>query len=233
MLSRFFVMVVLAGILALSPFVGAQEFYADIVIRVDQTGLVTISGLTNHPELQNVETHKFTSKEGERWLLNITIDGMFSDYVYDVRLPGNAVINYLKVPGQLSIESDMGELVVTGAGKKELFYITIQYTFDDSLHHNNPLIYSAFAAALLAAGYFLYRYLRSPGKKYNPESLTERQKLILDFLNRRKKPVTQREIEISVRIPKSSVSRNINTLVRKGIIAKERKGMSNIIYLRK
>ncbi|MFW5705286.1 MAG: helix-turn-helix transcriptional regulator, partial [Nanoarchaeota archaeon] len=71
----------------------------------------------------------------------------------------------------------------------------------------------------------------SSGKeKIKYEILTERQKQILEIIKTGGKQ-TQKEIESKMHIPKSSVSRNIATLVARKYLIKEQMGQSNFISL--
>ncbi len=211
------------------PFVSSQRYYADVTIDVDTIGLARISGLTNHPGLTG-ETHEYTFKDGETWLLNITLEGTFSDFVYEVVLPPGAVINYLNVPSTISIGNEGGRIVLTGTGKDDSFFVVVQYSFSQ---HDifDPLTFAAGAVLIGIAGIIYFVMKKKPHAIDDMLSLTERQKLIVNFVRKRGE-VTQREIEKGVNIPKSSVSRNINTLAGKGILVRERKGMSNIIFLK-
>ena len=64
------------------PSISAENYYADIIIDVDSSGFVTINGITDHPDLLIKNTEMFTSKKQGYWLLNITKDDIFSDFVY-------------------------------------------------------------------------------------------------------------------------------------------------------
>ncbi|MBU2442886.1 MAG: winged helix-turn-helix transcriptional regulator, partial [Nanoarchaeota archaeon] len=55
---------------------------------------------------------------------------------------------------------------------------------------------------------------------------------IMRIIEKNKKPITQAALEKILKIPKSSLSRNIDSLVRKDIITKEGKGMSNVLFLK-
>ena len=109
------------------PFISAQEFYADITIEVDSSGFVTIDGITNHPDLLVENTEIYTSKKQSYWLLNITKDDVFSDFIYDLILPEGSSINYIKSSGFIGIEENKGSLSVKGFGENETFSVLIQY----------------------------------------------------------------------------------------------------------
>jgi len=91
-------------ILLFLPIVYAQDYYADIEINVDDAGFVTINGQTNHPNLLIENSPIYTSKKQDYWLLNITLNEEFSEYVYSVDLPTSASINYIKSSGFFRIE---------------------------------------------------------------------------------------------------------------------------------
>ena len=99
----------------------ADNYYADITINVDNSGFVTIEGTTNHPDLLAENTEIYTSKKQSYWLLNITKDEIFSDFVYVVTLPEGASINYVKSSSFIRIEEDLGSLVVKGFGQNKTF----------------------------------------------------------------------------------------------------------------
>ena len=84
-------------VLFVSP-VSASALYADVKVEVSNDGLVTIHGDTNFPGLLVEDSPDFTSKKGGYWLLNISVHERFSSFIYELHLPRNAVINYLKTP---------------------------------------------------------------------------------------------------------------------------------------
>jgi uncharacterized membrane protein len=83
---------------------------------------------------------------------------------------------------------------------------------------------------LFAALFIVFRRVKST-KKINKHLYTSRQLQIINYLQKHG-PANQIKIEKELNIPKASLSRNIETLVKKGIIFKESKGMSNIIGLK-
>ena len=109
------------------PSISAQNYYADITIDVDSSGFVTIDGITNHPDLLIKNTEIYTSKKQSYWLLNITKNEVFSDFIYDLTLPKGSLINYIKSSGFIGIEEKKGNLFIRGFGENETFSIQIQY----------------------------------------------------------------------------------------------------------
>jgi uncharacterized membrane protein len=226
----------------------ALDYYADVVIDVGTDGSASITGTANHPALMVGRTDNYTSKKGAYWLLDISPPEQFSDFIFKVVLPEKAIINYVKAPSQVRIAEEGNRLTITGTGKNEPFSLQIQYSFDTTPKKSllgELLVWFGPALILIIIGLVLL-YLgkkrkQQPGPKpgqitglsYNPDTLTDRQKQILDLIQGSKTFMTQAMIERAINIPKSSVSRNIDSLVRKGILKKEKRGMSNILSLAK
>ena len=221
------------------------QYYADVDVDIDATGVAMISGFTNHPELEG-STHAFTSKDGEYWLLNISLPG-FEEYVYSVSLPPHSTLNYVKSKN-VNIATGDGRVVIKGHGSNASFDVIAQYTVDAK-----PFNYALWITVGVIAVFILVLFLIGifgkvrdrkddkddlPGVKSYKEhqqkvldTLSERQKEILELLKHRS--MTQKQIEEALNLPKSSVSRNIDSLKAKGLIKKEIKGLSNVISLKK
>jgi len=233
-----------------SPSIYAQEYYADITIEVDPSGFITINGITNHPDLLANDTQIYTSKKQSYWLLNITKEEVFSDFVYALTLPKDSSINYIKSSGFIRIEENQGNLLVKGFGENESFSIIVQYQTErlpeegEIIQLNSMHIILAISIIILT---IILVIMFVKGKKDNRtvekqeqaeinqdfKGLNERQKQIMKLLMERKIPLTQTDIQKELNIPKASVSRNIHRLERRGLIEKEQIGMSNLIRLKK
>lgn len=106
----------------------AQEYYADLQISVHRDGTVRISGITNDNEFFPGNYGEFTSKKGNYWVLNISSEKTFSDYVLDVRLPERAEFNYLKSSGRSRVSYSNGiRIISSGSGEMNL---VIQYRIE-------------------------------------------------------------------------------------------------------
>ncbi|MEA3457238.1 MAG: winged helix-turn-helix transcriptional regulator [Candidatus Thermoplasmatota archaeon] len=237
----------------LTPLVYAEDYYADVEITVDNSGFVSVDGITNHPDLLINNTELYTSKKQSHWLLNITKEDIFSDFVYTVTLPIDSSINYVKTSGSMRIEEEKGKLTVSGFGQNKSFYVIVQYQVGKPTDTIQSVDFSLFLTIIsislfiiLTVGYFVYK---SPWKKqenkknipntteikteYNFKGLNDRQKKIMDLLIQKNRPLSQSIIQKELDIPKAAVSRNIGSLELKGLIEKEKIGMSNLIRLKK
>lgn len=228
------------------PSVFAEDYYADVNIEVDNLGFVTIDGITNHPDLLVDDTEIYTSKDQAYWLLNITKNDVFSDFVYTITLPKGSSINYLKSSGSIRIEENLGNLIINGFGENKTFSVVVQYQIEKIsgdnafIDFNLILIIISFFVLLVAA--IIFWKFRTDKKSINKiefsgeinlKGLNERQKKIIRLLEETGKALTQTDIQKELGIPKAAVSRNILGLERKGLIEKEQIGMSNLIRLKK
>ena len=82
-LNKFFLIIFLF-ILIVFQLSAESDFYADITIDVDSSGFVTIEGVTNYPDLLVKNTEAYNLKKQSYWLLNITKEEIFSDFVYNL-----------------------------------------------------------------------------------------------------------------------------------------------------
>jgi uncharacterized membrane protein len=235
---RFAVAVIM---LLLSTSALAESYYGDITVDIDASGASALSGRTNHPLLQSHTTSSLTSKKGGYWLFNLTLpdDDIFSDYVYAVSLPEGASVNYVKASGQFRITSAGGKIAIRGAGNNGSLSILVQYQLTkENKADETSSILAAIAFVLLAASGVVIYYRRrekKPGDSVVPAShegiLSERQKDILRIISEAGKPVNQTLICEKLDLPKSSVSRNIQGLVKMGLVKKTRAGMSTFLSL--
>lgn len=222
-----------------------SDYYADIDIRVDDSGVVSINGKTNHPDLLVENSELYTFKKQSYWLLNITKNEVFSDYIYALTLPQGSTINYIKSSGFRGIKEEFGSLIITGSGGNESLSIVVQYQINKrSLDFNILLILGMLILILVILLVFIIyqnkrKKLVGSNEKvdndvgYNFRGLTDRQKQIIELLIETKRPLTQVEIEKELDIPKAAVSRNVHSLEIKGLIEIEKIGMSNLIRLKK
>ena len=227
----------------------ALDYYADLEITVDNSGFVTIDGVTNHPDLIVENTEIYTSKQQSYWLLNITKEENFSDFVYVLTLPLASSINYVTSSGSFRIETDDNKLLIKGFGEDEPFYIRVQYQLKKTTESNDIISSNLLRIFLITIIIIIIivtillliksKYIKKPEEprvsveKYNFKGLNERQKDIMKLLIERKIPLTQTDIQKEIKIPKAAVSRNIRGLELKGLIEKEQIGMSNLIRLKK
>jgi len=228
----------------------AEEYYADITIDVDSSGFVTIDGITNYPDLLVNNSQIYTSKKQSYWLLNITKEEIFSDFVYTLTLPKGSSINYINPSGFIRIEENQGNLLIKGFGENKSFSIVVQYQIEKTSDNETlaqfdiifvVLLIVIFSLALILAILFvkdrkskvIVGEIKQDEIDTKFKGLNERQKQIIKLLIDRKTPLTQTDIQKELKIPKASVSRNIHGLERRGLIEKEQIGMSNLIRLKK
>jgi len=210
----------------------ATDYYADVVIDIDTTGSVSISGLTNHPILNSTtNSQEFTSKEGKYWIFNLTTNDIFSDFIYEIHLPKNSAINYIKLPELGRFEQSNNNFILIGTGKNKRFNIVIQYQFKKG-NVKTPIIWIILIIiGILILSYYYFKLNKKNNYKDITKDLTERQLEIFNIIKKNKGKILQSKLQNEVNFPKSSLSRNIDSLVRKGILVKHKKGMSNYLEI--
>ncbi len=244
---------ILFSILFLLTSVYSQN-YADVEIFVESDGSVTIEGTTNYEPFNNiVDSQQFTSKKGEYWILNITTNEIFDSFIYELNLPEGSQINYIKTTPNMRIDQDGTRIKLIGTGENKHFTIIVQYKINSNstfFTQNKIITFLIIIVFVIMVGssYLFYRVLQRTkqipikdinGSKdeqikstYDINNFPERQQEIIKLVEKNKK-MTQKQLEQSMNIPKSSVSRNVQTLVIKGILRKESAGQSNYITLNK
>lgn len=220
---------ILVFMLLLLPIAIAEDYYADVEIEVDDSGLVTIEGKTNHDKLNVQGSPEYTSKKAAYWVLNITTEEIFSDYIYELRLPKNAQVNYIKTAKLSRIDHSGKYINIIGTGEDKPFTLIVQYKIGQDTTHT-ILKTIAFAIVILISIVGFYIFMKEE-KNYDPNTLSKRQLQILKIIEKSKKPVTQSFLEKKTKLPKSSLSRNIESLVRREIVLKEKAGMSNFLKM--
>lgn len=259
--------------LALSSLAIAEpSYYADISITVDEAGLTSISGNTNHENLSVENSPLYTSKEGAYWVFRISPEGVFENAIYEINLPKGSSVTYMKLPSFSRVETTGDGLTLVGTAQNQLLNLTVQYEILDVASDSSlpPWWFVAIIGLLISAGVvFLKKKFskkqivsNSPASnssnskyasssdspssdlssklplseqrmnKYLP-SLSDRQKELITLIKHSKTgSITQAELERITGFPKSSLSRNVDSLVRKELIEKKQTGMSNTLCLK-
>ncbi len=227
----------------------AQEYYADIVFDIANDGSVAISGATNHPELNAGTTQGLTSKKDGIWTITINPSGEFSEYIYKIILPAGAQLIDANSPSGNRIDTENDRINIIGTREQTTSFVSARYITRAQPKEENLtfvfvglLLLVIILVGIWGAGELRKRRtceakktMPTPTQKpiYNKEALTERQLQIVEYLEKGKGNATQAELQKRFELPKASLSRNLETLERKGIITKERKGMTMLVMLKK
>lgn len=239
------------------------NYYADITINVQEDGRVSIGGKTDYTKFENITySHIYTSKQGPNWTFNLTTDEIFDSYIFELNLPSYAQINYIKAPPGFRITSSHDNIKIVGFGEKKPINLIVQYTLSEPRKTLTKeeiffLTFSITLIILIIITITLYLKLKKLNfvktkpktletnnenqeeqgdnieqKTYDIKKFSPRQQDMINLLEENKH-LTQKQIEEMMKIPKSSVSRNIRTLELKGVIEKDRIGQTNYIHIRK
>lgn len=210
----------------------ATAYNANIDIFVTDSGIVTITGNTDDPNLLIKDTSEYTSKKAEYWLLNISKEIIFSEVNYTLHLPKDSSINYIKTPELSRIENSAQELRIIGSASNKQLNLLVQYKINKSVvDRSNIFIYILIVIILTVLISILFFTKKKKTRKIDLSSLTQRQAQIMKLIISNKNKITQAKLEKLTGLPKSSLSRNVDSLVKKGLIEKETKGMTNLLKI--
>lgn len=223
-------------ILFLLTTISAEEYYADILIEIGENGDARISGITNHAELSPKISQEYTSKIGETWYFDLQLKDIFSEHIYEIVLPKGSEIQDIETTNSYRITTKEEKIVIIGLGENETINIKVKYT--QSIISQTPdysyLLILIVIIILITAGYFLLKNLpkKQAPQNYDEDALTERQIKILKLVKNNGGKITQAEIQKTLNYPKAALSRNLDSLIKKDIIEKERKGMSMLVKIK-
>jgi uncharacterized membrane protein len=236
-----FIFILSIALLILLPITNSQEYYADIALNVQNTGEVSISGNTSHPSLMQKTTEEFTSKKGAEWELTISLPDTFSEYIYQINFPKGTQLLDINTNSEYRLSTNENKITLTGIGQEKKLAIQVKYKIiPDTIAPIGIETYIAalFLTAIIISGaYYFFMKRKGPHRtekktKYNKDALTERQLQIINYLEKNNGKSTQAEIGKITNLPKASLSRNIDSLERKGIVQKERKGMTQLVSIK-
>jgi len=192
----------------------------------------------------------YTYKKQSYWLVNITKEEAFSDYIYVLTLPEGSKINHMDLAGFRGIEEKDGKLIISGSGQNEPLSLVVQYQVDKVSEEQSLIDFIILLVLIMSiiilTSLLLYFIFKNKQKEsvapdvsvvnegeYSSKGLSERQKEIVQLLIDTKRPLTQVEIQKELDMPKAAVSRNVHSLEIKDLIEIEKLGMSNLIRLKK
>ncbi len=206
-------------------------YFGDLTIDINQKGEVTITGETDCEELSNLNNVlKFTSIRNNKILVNISSKCFFESISYELMLPKNALVNYFKSSTRYVITSEKERLIIKSSDSSETLEILVQFSTTNE-NQQNYILFFFITTTIISIIIIIWLVIKQKKSlTIINEELNERQKQIINILLK-EKSISQAELTKRLNLPKSSVSRNVNSLLRKGIIIKEKKTKTNILKL--
>ncbi len=153
------------------------QFYADIKINVDSSGFVNINGRTNYDNFFNItNSQNFVSKKDSIWTLDISSkkDEIFDDFIFELILPENSQISYMKTTPNFRIEDVGSKIRIIGIGENKPFTLLVQYKINKSTIFDSQsllinILVSFLIIIILVIGYFGYKLLKKETRIENLE----------------------------------------------------------------
>lgn len=252
----FFLMVFLA-VLSLS--VSAIEYYLDEEITLEKDGSAYVEGSTNLDILRKIKvsdekvsgfTDELTSKSGSYWLFTYTYKEPISDYIIKLTLPVNVEINHINSKSKVLIGTYGQNQQLTFIAEDKPLDIKVQYTFN-TINKDNKILgklmaISLYIIVIIFIASIIFYFLKKRKKKAKKRSkkeldsekldtikltLNENQLKILEALIEKNGEASQTQLRYLTGVPKSSLSRNLELMSQKQVIAKFYSGTSNYIKI--
>lgn len=221
-----------------TPLIQAEEFYADTLFEINENGETKISGTTNHPLLETKITQELTTKIGSKWIFEINNNDTFSEYVYEIRFPIGTEIEKIETNSNYRITTTNEQITIIGTGNQKPLNLKINYTIEKKEIDFTFIIIILLIIILISGAYFFLknkkiRTFKTQNKpSYDKDALTERQLKIIESLEKNGGKITQSELQKTLNYPKAALSRNLDSLEKKEIITKERKGMTMLVKIK-
>lgn len=236
-----------------SSLASASSIRADF--KIDDTGHVGVSGEADKdPELEGIvfeqgkisgTTAGLTDKIKDIWKFKLALD--YDEAEIKINLPQDSNIFNIESGNQISISSDLDEIILEINDTKP---INIEFFYSIGLSEGgmriSDIIIYIFIVVVVVNGaviYYLYKQLKKKPKKiiWRKVEKTDKIKILYDTLNEKEKQIVeavkqgadyQAKIMRETGIPKASLSRYINNLIKKGFIIKEGEGKLSKIKLK-
>jgi hypothetical protein len=202
-------------------------FYADTTFYVDADGSVSVQGSSNHPGLASGVYENLTSSSDGVEVFQVSINESFSDYLFTVDLPGGAELISVESAASTRIISGDRGLRIRGVAENKPFSVRVEYAAEEQ---QSVTWWPYLVAAILAGFAATYWYVRDTWEP--PRDVNDRQRRILVFLHGRGGEATQSTVAEELGFPKSSTSRNLDTLERKGYVDRIDEGNAKTVVLR-
>ena len=185
-------------------------------LTISETGSVTINELT---------TQEFTSKNGNDWLLAYNNETLTQEL--KIRLPQKTTLKSVSTTHDYSITYE-NTLIITIHPNGHSLNLSVQYYFEQTTNNNYLLLLSIPIIILIT---FLFLKNKKSNKKFL-RALNKRERQVYLTIRKEKGNVKQSNLRKITGLPKSTLSRTINSLEKKGLIKKQGHGMTNRVIIK-
>lgn len=249
---KLLIIAVTAVLCALSVY--GTDFYIDEYILLADDGTAYIKGEANIDVLSIIKvkdgavegnTQELTLKEGLLWKFVYTTKTTLASYRIVLFLPEFSEIQSIESTGRTAIGIKDDRHMITFEGENMPLTIEVGYVVPKTTKKTDYSWIYIFGIFLLIAviGFFIIKKIsKKPSKKTSQVlddekiktikmTLNENQLKILEALIEKKGEASQTALKYLTGIPKSSLSRNLELMSQRNIVAKFYSGTSNYVKI--
>ena len=233
----------------------SEEFFLDEDIIISNDGTAYIKGESNLDILSIIDvkdnrvegyTQELTLKEGLLWKFVYKTDEELS-YKIDLFLPEFSEIQFIESGGKASLRARENRHMISFEGENQPLDIEVGYVTASTRRQKSNVGVYWVGLLILSIAVGVYFLLRKKPKKSEKKkmdkvldeekikaiklTLNENQLKILEALIEKKGEASQTTLKHLTGVPKSSLSRNIELMSQRNIIAKFYSGTSNYVKI--
>ncbi|MBR9679230.1 MAG: MarR family transcriptional regulator [Nanoarchaeota archaeon] len=186
-------------------------------LTISETGSVTINEIT---------TQEFTSKTGSDWLFVYENETLTQEL--KIHLPKKTTLKSIDTTHDYSITYE-NTLIIKIHPNHHSLKISVQYYFEETKNNNYILLLFLIPITILVTYLFLKN--KKTNKKFL-RVLNKRERQVLLTIKKEKGNIKQSNLKKITGLPKSTLSRTINSLEKKGLITKQGHGMTNRVIIK-
>jgi uncharacterized membrane protein len=183
---------------------------------ISETGRVIIN---------EVSTQEFTSKTGSDWLFTYENETLTQEL--KIHLPSKTTLKSVSTTHDYSITYENTLVIIIHPNGHSLT-LNIQYYFEET--NNNNYLFLIIIPIILLLTYLILKNKKTNNKFLS--ALNKRERQVFLTIKKENGNVKQSNLRKITGLPKSTLSRTLNSLEKKGLIKKQGHGMTNRVIIK-
>ena len=213
----------LGFLIILTPVIGT-DLAGKIVVDSSGLSVISVEGFED-------ETHHYTSKTGSEWYFSFMPPNYYDSISLKVYLPKNAVLKSIDSNLDYSIGYE-NSLFLFFEGLSKTPRIIVNYSFEPVEEFDYYLILVPLSLLVIAVLLILFLKKKSKLEKKFLSALNKRERQVMLTLKDLGGNVKQSKLRRVTGLPKSTLSRTVKSLERKGLVSKQGHGMTNRVIIK-